>query len=239
MNVGPPSTNNACVLITGACGNLGRAVAAAFAAEGRTMVLIDRDLAMLTRVFGADTHSRATIACDLTDATATESALRRAAERLGPVSVLCNIAGGFRMGEAVHETLPSTWDLMMDLNARTVLHTVRTVVPGMLAAGRGAVVNVSAGAAQKGVANMGAYCASKSIVARLTESMSAELRDHRINVNCVMPGIIDTPENRADMPKADFSKWVPPEDLANVIVFLASPAARAIHGVCLPVAGRT
>lgn len=234
-----PLHDSTCVVITGACGNLGRAVAAAFAAQGRTLVLIDRNSAALAKHFGADTHARASIACDLTDSAATESALRSAAEAFGPVGVLCNIAGAFRMGEPVHDTRASTWDFLMDVNARTVLNTARAIIPGMVKARHGAVVNVSAAAAQKGAANMGSYCASKSVVARLSESMSAELRDHGINVNCVMPGTIDTPENRADMPNADVSKWVSPEDLANVIVFLASPAARAIHGACVPVAGRS
>ena len=107
----------------------------------------------------------------------------------------------------------------------------------MLAAGGGKIVNVGAYAAQKGVANMGAYVAAKSAVIRLTESMAAELRSRNINVNCVLPTIIDTPENRAAMPDTDPSRWVSPADLAEVIVFLASDAARAVHGAALPVSG--
>ena len=103
--------------------------------------------------------------------------------------------------------------------------------------GGGKIVNVGAFAAQKGVARMGAYVASKSSVIRLTESMAAELREKNINVNCVLPTIIDTPENRASMPDADPKRWVAPADLANVIVFLASDAARAIHGAAIPVTG--
>lgn len=141
------------------------------------------------------------------------------------------------MGEPVHETSDSTWQYLLDVNVRTILHTSRAVVPGMVAAGRGAVVNVSANAALRGVAYMGMYAASKSAVARLTESMSAELRAHGINVNCVMPSIIDTPENRSAMPEAEFAHWVAPADLAAVVRFLASDAARAIHGACIPVTG--
>ena len=107
----------------------------------------------------------------------------------------------------------------------------------MLEAGGGKIVNVGAFAAQKGAAEMGAYVASKSAVIRLTESMAAELREKNVNVNCVLPTIIDTPENRKAMPAADPRKWVAPEDLANVIVFLASDAARAIHGAAIPVTG--
>jgi NAD(P)-dependent dehydrogenase (short-subunit alcohol dehydrogenase family) len=108
----------------------------------------------------------------------------------------------------------------------------------MIAAGRGKIVNIGAVAALAGKANMGAYSASKSAVIRLTESMSAELRDKGINVNCVLPSIIDTPQNRADMPKADPLRWVGPDALAEVILFLASDAARAIHGAAIPVTGR-
>lgn len=225
------------VLITGACGNLGRAVAAAFSAQGRELALLDRDAGMLQSAFGSDDAQRVTLACDLLDPGAVAAAVDRAVSALGPVAVLCNVAGGFRMGEAVHETSERTWDLMMDLNVRSILHTARAVVPVMLEAGGGAIVNVGAGAAARGAARMGAYSASKSAVARLTESMAAELRDRGINVNCVLPSIIDTPENRKDMPKADPAKWVAPADLAAVVAFLCSPAAKAVHGASVPVTG--
>jgi NAD(P)-dependent dehydrogenase (short-subunit alcohol dehydrogenase family) len=153
------------------------------------------------------------------------------------VDILCNIAGGFRMGQPIHETSDDTWDLMLGLNARSVLNCARAVVPGMLAAGGGKIVNVGAIAALSGKANMGAYIASKSAVIRLTESMAAELREEGINVNCVLPSTIDTPQNRKDMPKADPKRWVAPEALADVVLFLASDAARAIHGASIPVAG--
>ena len=153
------------------------------------------------------------------------------------IDVLCNIAGGFRMGQPVHETSDETWDLMLGLNAKSVINCARAVVPGMLAAGRGKIINVAALAGLAGKANMGAYIASKSAVIRLTESMSAELRDKGINVNCILPSIIDTPQNRADMPKADPRRWVAPEALADVVLFLASDAARAIHGASIPVNG--
>jgi NAD(P)-dependent dehydrogenase (short-subunit alcohol dehydrogenase family) len=141
------------------------------------------------------------------------------------------------MGDPVHATSEATWQKLQDLNVRTLLNAVHAVVPLMLARGRGQVVNVGANAALRGAGRMGAYIAAKSEVLRLTESMAAELREHGINVNCVMPSIIDTPENRADMPKADFGKWVAPADLAAVIAFLASDAARAVHGACIPVIG--
>ena len=137
----------------------------------------------------------------------------------------------------MHETTDDTWDLMLGLNAKSVINCARAVVPGMLAAGRGKIVNIAALAGLSGKANMGAYTASKSAVIRLTESMAAELRDKGINVNCILPSTIDTPQNRADMPKADPRRWVAPEAIADVVLFLASDAARAIHGAAIPVAG--
>jgi NAD(P)-dependent dehydrogenase (short-subunit alcohol dehydrogenase family) len=225
------------VMITGACGNLGRAVAQAFSEKGWTLVLLDREKSQLESIYGSDADRQLGLAANLLDASAVDAAVQKALKQFGRIDVLCNLAGGFRMGEAVHETSDGTWDFLMGLNVRSVLHTARAVVPAMLSAGGGRIVNVGAGAAGKGGANMGAYAASKSAVARLTESMAAELRDKGINVNCVLPSIIDTPENRKDMPKADPSRWVSPQSLAGVIAFLASDAAKDIHGASVPVTG--
>jgi NAD(P)-dependent dehydrogenase (short-subunit alcohol dehydrogenase family) len=229
--------NGQAVVITGAAGNLGQAVANAFATCGANLVLIDLKPEALARAFGAETEKRMLAPTDLLDQTQVDATMEKAIERFARIDVLCNIAGGFRMGEAVHETSDASWNFLFDINARTLLHAVRAAVPRMLQAGRGKVVNVGAGAAQKGVAQMGTYCAAKSVVIRLTESMAAELREKGINVNCVLPSIIDTPENRAAMPGADSARWVAPEDLASTVLFLASPAARAIHGAALPVTG--
>jgi NAD(P)-dependent dehydrogenase (short-subunit alcohol dehydrogenase family) len=227
------------VMITGASGNLGRALATAFAANGANLVLLDRQREHLDAEFGAPDARRLHLACDLLDAAQVEAAAAAAMARFGRIDALCNIAGGFRMGPPVHETSDADFTFLLDLNARTLLHTARAVVPRMLAAGGGRIVNVGAFSAQKGAAQMGAYVAAKSAVIRLTESMAAELREKNVNVNCVLPTIIDTPENRKAMPDADPRRWVAPGDLANVIVFLASPAARAVHGAALPVTGLT
>jgi NAD(P)-dependent dehydrogenase (short-subunit alcohol dehydrogenase family) len=225
------------VFITGAAGNLGRAIAAAFEARGANTVLVGRTRESLTATLGAESEHRLFVAADLLDQAALDAAVGLARSRFGRIHVLCNIAGGFRMGSPVHETSDKDWDFLMDINARTLLHSVRAVVPQMIEGAGGKIVNVGAFSAQKGAAQMGAYVAAKSAVIRLTETMAAELRDGNINVNCVLPTIIDTPENRAAMPKADPSRWVAPADLANVIVFLASDEARAIHGAALPVTG--
>jgi NAD(P)-dependent dehydrogenase (short-subunit alcohol dehydrogenase family) len=225
------------VLITGATGNLGRAVAAVFAAHGASLGLLDRSVARLEGAYGPADEKRLYLSTDLLDPTQVESAARTAMDRFRRIDVLCNVAGGFRMGTPVHATSDSDWNFMFDVNARTLLHASRAVVPRMLAGGGGKIVNVGAFSAQKGTANMGAYIAAKSAVIRITESMAAELREQNINVNCVLPTTIDTPENRSAMPKADPMNWVAPADLANVIVFLASPAASAIHGAAIPVTG--
>jgi len=225
------------VVVTGATGNLGRAVAQAFGERGANLVLIGHRREALASAFGADDSRHALAAADLLDRKAVDAAIRSAVERFGRIDVLCNIAGGFRMGAMVHETTDRDWDFLFDVNVRTVLNMVSAVVPHMIAARGGRVVNVGAHAALKGVAEMGAYCAAKSVVIRLTESMAAELREKNINVNCVLPTIIDTPENRAALPKSDPKRWVAPEDLAKVFVFLASEQAHAMHGASVSVSG--
>lgn len=225
------------VLITGAAGHLGRAVATAFAERGANLVLIDRSREALQNAFGGEDERRLFVPTNLLEPREVDAAVGEALLRFEHLDVLCNIAGGFRMGEAVHETTDATWDFLFDLNARTLLHASRAVVPHLLQRGRGAIVNVGAFSALKGAANTGAYVASKAAVIRLTESMSLELREQGINVNCVLPTTLDTPDNRAAMPQADPARWVAPADLAAVIVFLASDAARAVHGAALPVTG--
>ena len=198
------------VVITGASGNLGRALAATFAARNARLVLIDRQRDRLDALYGAEDVRRLHVSADLMNADAVEAAAKAAVDRFGRVDVLCNIAGGFRMGPPVHETSDADWSFLFDINARTLLHAARAFVPRMLQGGGGKIVNVGAFSAQKGTANMGAYVASKSAVIRLTESMAAELREKNVNVNCVLPTIIDTPENRKAMPDADPTKWVAP-----------------------------
>ena len=224
------------VVVTGATGNLGRAVADAFAARGANLVLVGRNRETLAEHFGDEDARRLFVAADLAAQRGADAVANAAIARFGRIDVLCNLAGGFRMGE-VHETTDETWQFLFDLNAKTVLNMARAVVPRMVAAGSGRIVNVAAYAALKAPAHVGAYAASKSAVIRLTEAMSAELRERGINVNCVLPTIIDTPENRRAMPGADPARWVAPAELAGIIAFLASPAARAIHGAAIPVTG--
>jgi len=226
------------VIVTGAAGSLGNAVARAFRAAGARLVLVDRDLDRLTSLFqdlaGSDGCCLAA-PVDLTDEVAVKAMVDETLNRFGRIDVLVNVAGGYRGGTLVHETPLATWDFLLSLNARTVYIASSAVIPAMLRQGSGKIVNVAARAALQGSARQGAYSASKSAVMRLTEAMAAELKTDGINVNCVMPSTIDTPENRAAMPKADTSRWVQPEALADVILFLASDAARAVHGAAIPV----
>jgi NAD(P)-dependent dehydrogenase (short-subunit alcohol dehydrogenase family) len=228
------------VIITGAAGNLGAAVAAAFAGLGARLVLIDRSAERLEQLRDDLDLSSTTLLlpADLTAAESVAAAVEQAAT-LGSIDVLANIAGGFTMGPPLHETSDRDWDFMMDLNARSVFNTCRAVIPHMLSQGGGRIVNVSARAAREGKARMGPYCASKAAVLTLTESLAAEHKLAGINVNCILPGTIDTPQNRADMPDADHSRWVPPAALADVVVFLASDAARAVTGAAIPVYGQS
>jgi NAD(P)-dependent dehydrogenase (short-subunit alcohol dehydrogenase family) len=224
------------VVVTGAAGALGHAVAEHFWKQGATVIAVDlRQQALEQRFGGRERFVCA--AADLTDAARTKAALEDAISRAGRPDVLCNIAGGFAMGDAVHATPEPTWRRMIDLNVATVFNASAVVVPYMLEAGAGKIINVAAASAASGKGGMGAYCAAKDAVARLTESMAQELRSGGINVNAVAPSILDTPANRADMPGADPAQWVALGDLAAVMAFLVSPAARAIHGAVVPVLG--
>ena len=229
------------VILTGAAGNLGQAVARAFAAQGARLALVDRDAQALESARQAlpDGCESAAFPTDLLDPTAVGRMASDAAARFGRLDVLANIAGGFTMGPPLHETSDKDWDFMLDLNARTLFNCCRAVVPHLLAAGGGRIVNVSARAGTRGAAHMGPYCASKAAVISLTESLSEELKDSGITVNCILPGTVDTPQNRSAMPDQDHGRWVALDALADVILFLASDGARAVTGAAVPVYGRS
>lgn len=233
--------DNQIVLVTGAAGNLGFAVAQAFRTAGAGLVLVDRARERLAELY-ADWLPAADIwlaTADLTDEKSVADMATTVLAEAGRVDVLVNVAGGFSMGTAVHETELATWEFMLNLNAKSVLLTSKAFVPQMITRGEGKIVSVAARAGLEGKAKMGAYTVSKAAVIRLTESLADELKEHRINVNCILPGTIDTPQNRAAMPKANFAKWVAPAELANVILFLASPAASAVQGAAVPVYGHS
>jgi len=230
------------VMITGSAGNLGLAVARAFLDAHASLVLIDRAPDRLAHLFpelvNSEDHFLAQ-SVDLTDANAVAETVEEALRRFDRIDVLINAAGGYRAGPSVDATPLEDWDFIFNLNARSIFTTSRAVIPAMRRQRRGKIINVASRSALRGEANAALYSASKSVVVRLTESMAAELRDAGVNVNCVLPGIIDTPINRKAMPNGDFSRWVQPEALAEVIAFLASDAAREVTGAAVPVYGRS
>jgi NAD(P)-dependent dehydrogenase (short-subunit alcohol dehydrogenase family) len=226
-------------IVTGAAGNLGRATAAAMRAAGARTVLVDASQEHLQQTYpGQDPHRLLCGGVDLTDEHSARTVVAAGRERFGRVDALVNTVGGFRGGKSVHEEEIAIWDLMMAINLRTTLLACRAVLPEFVGQGSGAIVNIAAGAALSAPAGLAAYSASKSAVIRLTEAIAAEGKAAGIRANAVLPGTIDTPQNRAAMPGADTSKWVAPEAIADVIVFLVSDAARAVTGVALPVFGR-
>jgi mitochondrial fission protein ELM1/NAD(P)-dependent dehydrogenase (short-subunit alcohol dehydrogenase family) len=222
------------VIVTGAFGALGKVVANAFADRGAKVTLVDKAPAPTS----VDLTGEALVlgGVDLTKADEARGVVEQTLARFGGLDVLVNVAGGFRW-ETVAEGDPATWDLLYHLNVVTAANMSRAAIRALSASSAGRIVNVGAGGAVKAAAGMGAYAASKAGVHRLTEALAEELKG-KVNVNAVLPSIIDTPQNRADMPKADFSAWVSPHDLAAVILFLASDDARAVTGALVPVNGR-
>lgn len=218
------------VIVTGGFGILGAAVVATFAAAGDKVSRIDFAPEAREPLAGALDIG----GVDLTDAQATEAALGKVVAAHGGIDVLVNVAGGFTW-ETLEGGSLASWARMQAMNLTTAATITQLALPQLKASAAGRVVNIGSGAAIKAGAGMGAYAASKSGVHRLTEALAEELSGTSVTVNAVLPSIIDTPANRADMPDADFSTWVQPQAIADVIGFLASDAARAITGALIPV----
>jgi NAD(P)-dependent dehydrogenase (short-subunit alcohol dehydrogenase family) len=224
--------NGKVIVVTGASGALGKVVAATAQARGAHVAGVDHAASQVQ-----DTANRIELGgVDLTDATQAKQAIDKAASHFGKLDALINIAGGFAF-EAIAEGDSKTWQRMFALNVLTALNASRAAIPHLSASGAGRIVNVGAIGALQAGPGMGAYAASKAGVHRLTEALAAEWKG-KITVNAVLPSTIDTAANRASMPKADFSRWVTPEELADVILFLASDAASALTGALIPVSGR-
>ena len=220
------------VVVTGALGALGKAIAEVALARGAQVAGVDYAAAQM-----AATPDRIELGgVDLSDPAQAKKAIDAAAAHFGRLDALINIAGGFAFETAAGGD-PSTWQRMYGLNVLTALNASRSAIPHLVASGAGRIVNVGAMGALQAGPGMGAYAASKAGVHRLTEALAAEWKG-KITVNAVLPSIIDTPANRTSMPNADFKKWVTPQELADVILFLASDAASAVTGALLPVSGR-
>jgi NAD(P)-dependent dehydrogenase (short-subunit alcohol dehydrogenase family) len=220
------------IVVTGASGALGKVVVDAALARGARVAAVDYAAAQT-----APTPQRLELGgVDLTDATQAKKAIDAAASHFGKLDALINIAGGFAF-ETVADGDPKTWQRMYALNVATALNASRAAIPHLLASRAARIVNIGAFGALQAGGGMGGYAASKSGVHRLTEALAAEHKG-KITVNAVLPSIIDTAANRESMPKSDFSKWVAPQELADVILFLASDAASAVTGALIPVTGR-
>jgi len=221
------------IAVTGALGVLGAAVVEALVAGGARVAVLDRADAA-----GVGEPGRLVIGgIDLAEPEQAAQALQRVADHFGGLDGLVNIAGGFRW-ETVESGSIDSWDWLYRINVRTAVATSQAALPHLLRRGGGRIVNVGAMGALKGATGMGAYAASKAGVMRFTEALADELKDRGITVNAVLPSIIDTPQNRADMPDADASRWVSPAQLAEVILFLLGPGAAAITGALVPVPGQ-
>ncbi|CAH0343467.1 SDR family NAD(P)-dependent oxidoreductase [Rhizobium sp. CECT 9324] len=228
-----------CVIVTGAAGNLGRATAARLASEGVNLVCVDRTteaLDALVQSLPPEAKVLTFAGADLGDPVAAQAMVEAAVDRFGGIDALVNTVGGFATGPVGRDVF-AQWDLMMKLNAQVALVTSIAVLPVMQAARYGRIVHIAAAPGLKAGANQAAYAASKAAVLRLTESIAAEHRVNRITANCILPGTIDTPQNRAAMPDAKVSDWVSPEPIARLIAFLISPEAAVVSGAAIPATG--
>ena len=228
------------VLITGGTGALGREVSLSFLKSNAVAAIThvsDRETPQLESTLGDLMNKVMLIKADIGDEVQVEKTVSDIITKYGRIDVLINVVGGYIGGKKVTEMTGKEWDLMMNLNLKTAFLISKHVVGQMVKQGSGKVVHVAARLGLKGIAGNSAYGASKSGLIRLVESLSDEVKDKNINVNCVLPSIIDTGANRKDMPDADFSKWVKPSEIARVMLFLASDDSKSINGAAIPVYG--
>ena len=222
------------IAVTGAAGSLGAAVVRAALDAGATVAAIDNAPAAAAEA--KNLHEFGGV--DLSSSEAAERTFRAVGEKLGGLDALVNVAGTFRW-EKLEGGKLATWDLLFNVNLRTAVASCMAALPLLAQSKAGRVVNIGAAGAIKAGAGMGAYAASKAGVFKLTEALAEEFKDRNVTVNAILPTTIDTPANRKDMPDADFSRWVKPAQIADVILFLLSDQAQAVTGALIPVAGRT
>jgi NAD(P)-dependent dehydrogenase (short-subunit alcohol dehydrogenase family) len=231
-------TSGRVAVITGGFGALGQVVAAAALGHGYSVAVLGHAAeprADLAEKLGPNALLLGGV--DLADEAAAVIAMEAVRSRFGRIDALFNIAGGFRWIK-IEDSRSADLEFLFRMNAQTAANAVRAALPALKASPAGRIVNVGALSAEKAAAGMGPYAASKAAVHRLTEALAEELEDTGVTVNAVLPSTIDTSQNRADMPKADFSRWVAPADLAEVMLFLASEKASAVTGALIAVRGR-
>lgn len=217
------STNNTprrVILVTGPAGNLGSAIVARFRMEPVSLVLVDRHPHRIRELYPdldqSDNHLLLTDV-DLVDPEIVQTAIGAALNTFGQIDSLIHTTGGFQMGEEVHQITQEKWEHLMDLNVKTLLNTTKFILPAMIEQKNGIIITIGARPSLRGRKKMGSYSAAKAAVLRLTESIEAEGKSNGIKARCIIPGTIDTPDNRRAMPTADTSKWNKPETIANVI----------------------
>jgi NAD(P)-dependent dehydrogenase (short-subunit alcohol dehydrogenase family) len=228
------------VIISGASGGLGETVSRVFYEAGAKVVLVGSRLEgvqTLASELGAE--RTLPLAANLVDPIGAESVVAATLERFGRVDILINLAGGFGGGTPVSQSNDDDLNKMLDINLRTTYNLCRAAVKPMLAQQWGRIINTASRDAIHGRPNYSAYAISKAAVLRLTESMAAEVQDHNITVNAILPGTIDTIANRKSMPNADFSKWVKPTEIAATLLFLAGEGAAAVNGAAILLYGRS
>jgi len=234
---------NKVALVTGATGALGRIVTRILLENGVRVVATYRTENKLTEMLqfvGALRGNVTEIETDVTDGQSVKRLVETTVKKHGRIDFLLNIVGAYAGGTDLATTDESQWDLMMNVNLKSAFLCAKAVLPYMMKQNYGKIVNVSSRTAvEKGRrAKSGAYAVSKAGVIVLTETIAEEVKNYEINVNCIMPSVIDTPDNRRNFPKADFSKWVDPSDIAEVILFLLSNSSNVVNGACIPVYGK-
>jgi NAD(P)-dependent dehydrogenase (short-subunit alcohol dehydrogenase family) len=227
------------VVVAGGTGALGASVSRAFIASGARVIAtyvkqVEYDA--LSKQVGAALIG---VSLDVTDEAAVAKFVAETESKYGAIDALVIAVGGFAGGKQLWETDTATYDLMLSLNLRAAFVMARAILPGMIRQNRGAVVNVASKAGYGHSAGAAMYAASKAGVMALFDSLAEEVKPYNINVNSIVPSIMDTPSNRRAMPKADFNIWPKTDDIAKVIVYLCSDEARVIHGAAVPVYGKT
>lgn len=230
---------NTVVIVTGAAGNLGRAVAARLAADGRCVIAVDRETGPLEAVLAslAAGNHVAMAGVNLLEATACDAMVRDAMKLTGRIDAVVHTVGGFAMGN-IASADTNQFESMFRLNALTTANVFRAATPPMQAASAGCMIALGANPGLKAPSGLAAYAASKAAVHRIGESFADELKSAHVRVSAILPSIIDTPQNRASMPDADHTTWVSPDSLADTIAFLLRDGGRDVTGALIPVTGR-
>ncbi len=228
------------VLITGGTGALGGAVTRRFLEDGHNVAVtwrVEEEVAALRKELGRFSDRLLSVEADVTDTESIDKAIETVAEGIGPIEVLIHLVGSWTGGEPIHEHSVEAWDRMMELNLRSAFLCCRAVLPTMYEGGWGRIVLVSSRAARVDREGQGAYAVAKAGVSVLAETIAEEASGTNVTANAVAPSTLDTPANRAAMPEANHSGWVPPADVAAAIAFLASEEAGQLRGAGLPVFG--